>query len=216
MATEVRIVGETEGIGRGRQLARSVRWSNAACLAVAASLILTLPVHAAAEGGHEEGWGIWDPIGRWFNLLVLAALLFFLLRGRLKKYFMERGMGIREEIRKANEDYEKALADLNSAEERIRNLDEELDRMRRQAEEEAEAERRRVLEQAAKDAERVIESARKEIEGLTRNARKELRDYAAELAVGMAESEIRTRMTPDDQKRAAERFLVELGSREKD
>jgi F-type H+-transporting ATPase subunit b len=177
--------------------------------------MLTLPV-SGAEGGHEEGWGIWDPIGRWFNLLFLAGLLFFLLRGRLKKYFVDRSAGIREEIRKANEDYEKALADLNEAEERIRNLDDELARMRRQAAEEAEAERLRVLEQAARDAERVVESARKEIEGLTRNARNELREYAAELAVGMAESEIRTRMTPDDQKRAAERFLVELSSRDKE
>ncbi len=137
-------------------------------------------------------------------------MLFFLLRSRLKKFFVDRGATIREEIQKANEDYQKAVAELHHAEERIRNLDDELTRMRRQAEEEAEAERRRVLEQAERDAERVIESARREIEGLTRNARNELREYAAELAVGMAETEIRTEITRDDQKRAAERFLVEL------
>ncbi len=216
MATEVRFVGDTQHIGRRRQFAQRVRGWYTACLTLTAGLILTLPVYAAAEGGHEEGWGIWDPIGRWFNLLVLVGLLFFLLRARLKKYFVDRGAGIRDEIRKANDDYEKALADLKEAEDRIRNLDEDLARMRRQAEEEAEAERRRVLEQATRDAERVVESARREIEGLIRNARKELRDYAADLAVGMAETEIRTRMTPDDQKRAAERFLVELSSREKD
>lgn len=216
MATEVRIVGEAEVTGSWQRFARRVRGSFTAIMVVGASLMLELPVNAAAEGAHEEGWGLWDPVGRWFNLLFLAGLLFFLLRGRLKKFFVDRGAGIREDIRKANEDYERALADLHQAEERIRNLDQELARMRRQAEEEAEAERRRVLEQAGRDAERVVESARKEIEGLTRNARKELRDYAAELTVGMAEAEIRSQMTPEDEKRAAERFLVELSGRDKD
>jgi len=212
MTTEVPIVDETDPTAKPGPLSGQVRRWLAAMVVVVGTLLLAYPVSAAAEGGHEEGWGFWDPVGRWFNLLLLAGVLFFLLRGRLKKFFVDRGATIREDIQKANEDYQKALAELHQAEERIRNLDDDLTKMRRQAQEEAEAERRRVLEQAERDAERVIESARREIEGLTRNARKELREYAAELAVGMAETEIRTQITRDDQKRAAERFVIELGT----
>ena len=182
-------------------------------LALAALVLCLVPLEAlAAEEGHE-GWGLWEPIGRWFNLLLLGGFIAFLLRKPLKAFFAGRRQSIRDELRTSAEAYEKALADKKALEEKVRHIDDDLARIREEAKKEAEADRERVRLQTAKDAERLLENARREIENLTRSAQKQLREYAAELTVDVAEKKVRAEIKPQDERRVEEAFFTSLGEK---
>jgi F-type H+-transporting ATPase subunit b len=170
----------------------------------------------AAENAHAEGWGWLDTIGRWTNLLILFGILAFFLRTPLKRFFSGRALAIKDELESSAQAYERARADKAAAEERVRRIDEEVARLREEAEREAEAERIRVREQAERDAQRLIENARREIEILTRTAQKELREFAADLAVNLAESRIRRELKPQDESRVIDRFFVTLADKKRE
>jgi F-type H+-transporting ATPase subunit b len=169
----------------------------------------------AAENAHAEGWGWLETIGRWINLLILSGILVYFLRTPLKRFFSGRSLAIKDELRASADAYEKARADKAAAEERVRNIDRELARLREEADREAEAERNRIREQAEKDAQRLLDNARREIENLTRSARKELREFAADLTVSLAEEQIRQDMKPQDENRVIDRFCVTLAGKKR-
>lgn len=182
-------------------------------LAAAALVLCAVPVGALAAGEAPDHWGVWEPIGRWFNLLVLGGVIGFLLRGRLKAFFSSRAKSIQDELRTSAEAYEKALADKKAMEEKVSHIEEDLERIRRESKKEAEAERERVRVQTTKDAERLLENARREIDNLTRTAQKQLREYAAELTVDVAEKKVRAEMKPQDERRVEEAFFASLGDK---
>jgi F-type H+-transporting ATPase subunit b len=60
---------------------------------------------------------------------------------------------------------------------------------------------------------RIREQAAQEIALMTRGAKAELRKYAAELAIGLAEQRIRSRMNPATQEKLVSGFLHDLHGR---
>jgi F-type H+-transporting ATPase subunit b len=168
------------------------------------------PVIALADE-EPNHWGVWEDVGRWFNLLLLGGGLAWLLRKPLKSYFAGRNAAIRDELRSSAEAYQNALAAKAAMEEKIRHIDEDLARIRKESEKNAEAEGERIRQQTAKDAERLVENARREINNLTRTAQKELREYAAKLTVDLAEKRIRGDIKPQDERRVEEVFFKSLG-----
>ena len=183
-------------------------------LALAALVVCAVPLGAFAAEETHEGWPWWlNPIGRWFNLLLLGGVIAFFVRLPLKRFFAGRKQSIRDELRTSAEAYEKALADKAALEEKVRHIDDDLARIREESKKEAEADRERVRLQSAKDAERLLENARREIENLTRAAQKQLREYAAELTVDVAEKKVRAEMKPQDERRVEEAFFTSLAGK---
>ncbi len=182
-------------------------------LAAVGVLFCLAPVMAFAASGEEvkEGWGWIETIGRWVNLFILFGLIIYFVRIPARRFFADRATSITEDIRSSAEAYEKARTERAALEERVRNIDRELASIRDEAEKQANLERERVREQAQKDAERLLENARREIENVTRAAQKELKEYAAELAVDLAESRIGREIKPQDERRVVDRFFVTLG-----
>jgi len=165
----------------------------------------------AAEEGHQEGWGWIETIGRWVNLLILFGVIVYFVRIPFQRFFAGRGTAISDEIRSSADAYEKARAERAALEERVGNIDAELAAIRQEAEKQAELERERVRDQARKDSDRLVEGARREIENLTRAAQKDLREYAAELAIKLAETRINQEIRPKDERKVVDRFFVTLG-----
>ncbi len=75
------------------------------------------------------------------------------------------------------------------------------------------AESERIRRETEHHLQRIREQTAQEIELMTRSATDELRKYAAELALGLAEQRIRSRMNPDTQQSLVESFLRDLGKR---
>lgn len=182
-------------------------------LAVGLLVVAALfPEGAAAAATEGTGWGWLETIGRWFNLLLLLGLVGYFLKDRAILFFRDRREGIRkqkEEAQAARQDSRRKLA---AARARIQNLDNEREQIRAQAKIDAEAERQRIIDQADQEAKRILKQAQREIEGLRRTLRRDLKDYAAQLAVELAEEKIRREMSPADEHHAVNRFLGELQS----
>jgi F-type H+-transporting ATPase subunit b len=176
---------------------------------LAVALLIHQPVWAAEAG--EHGWGWWETLGRWINLSILFGIIFYFVRKPVGAYYRERQEGITRSIREAAEAREEARRKLAAAEQRLQGIETELSRIRQDAEQEAQLERRRILDQTRLEADRLMESARREIDGMTLSARKQIREYAAQLAVQLAEEKIRREMKAKDEERVINRFLAELG-----
>lgn len=173
-----------------------------ACLVPAA-------VFASAEGG-ESGWGWWETIGRWINLLVLFGVIFYFTRGFITKFFSDRRGNIRTEIEEAEEARRNAEAELEEMKLKMAGLDQELAEMQRQAEENAGKEKERIEAEARAEAEKIINSVKGEVDGLMRSARDELKSYAGELAVDLAAKKIRGELDEDKKRRVVNSFLEDL------
>jgi F-type H+-transporting ATPase subunit b len=112
-----------------------------------------------------------------------------------------------QEAQKASEDARRRLAGIES---RLMKLDVEIGMMRDAAEKEAAAEEARIQAAAQEDARKLVEAAQQEIASAAKTARRELTAYAADLAVGLAQKQIRVDAATDQA--LVRNFAGELGA----
>lgn len=135
------------------------------------------------------------------NFLVIAGLIVFAMKSNLPGIFRERTAAIQkgiEEARKASADSAAKLQEIDS---RLAKLDQDIASMKIQAEQDAEAEDRRLRAATEEEKKKIISTSEQEIAAAANAARRELKQYAAELAVALAEK----RISVDD---AADKNLV--------
>ncbi len=131
------------------------------------------------------------------NFAVMGGVLFWASRKYLPGFFRERTAAIQkamQEAQKASEEARRRLAEIES---RLMRLDGEIGMMRDAAEREAANEEARIHVAAEEDARKIVESAGQEIAAATKAARRELTAYAADLAVGLAQKQIRVDAATD-------------------
>jgi F0F1-type ATP synthase membrane subunit b/b' len=124
------------------------------------------------------------------NFAVMGGVLFWASRKYLPGLFRERTSA----IQKAMQEARRRLAEIES---RLMRLDGEIGMMRDAAEREAANEEARIHAAAEEDARKIVESAGQEIAAAAKAARRELTAYAADLAVGLAQKQIRVDAATD-------------------
>lgn len=120
------------------------------------------------------------------NFFILAALVIWFLVRTLPKTFRNRNSGIQKQLVEARSITEQASARLNSVEDRLGKLDEQIAGMRRQFEADAAAEEQRMHAAVEAEKAKILASADQEIQAATAEARRQLQKYAAELAIDQA------------------------------
>lgn len=137
----------------------------------------------------------------WINFALLAYFLYFLLCrlkvGTLAGTMRARAQTIRRRLSEADEARSEASERLRSIERRLDNLQREVAELREQAAQEAEAEYQRLAGEAGAEAERIARYAEQHIEAAAKTARQELRHFAGDLAVAMAERQLRRQLTAE-------------------
>jgi F-type H+-transporting ATPase subunit b len=131
------------------------------------------------------------------NFAVMGGVLFWAARKYLPGLFRERTSAIQkamQEAQKASDEARRRLAEIES---RLMRLDGEIGMMRDAAEQEGANEEARIHAAAEADARKIVESARQEIAAAAKAARRELTAYAADLAVGLAQKQIRVDAATD-------------------
>jgi F-type H+-transporting ATPase subunit b len=131
------------------------------------------------------------------NFAIIAGVIFWVARKYLPGMFRERTTAIQkamQEAQKASAEARRRLADIDS---RLTRLDGEIGAMRDAAEKDAAAEEARIRAAAEGDARKIVESAEQEIAAAIKAARRELTAYAADLAVGLAQKQIRVDAATD-------------------
>ena len=120
------------------------------------------------------------------NFFVLAALVTWALARALPRAFRARSSDIQKHLVEARAATEQASARLNSVEDRLGKLDEQISGMRRQFEADAAAEEQRMHASVEAEKAKILAAAEQEIQAATGEARRQLQQYAAELAIDQA------------------------------
>jgi len=176
---------------------------------------------ASKEAEHAEPfklWGKWVIPGwvvgllRWSNFVILFGILGYLLRKPMGRFFSERGREILEGIARGRRAGEDAAARLRDIEARLAGLEAEIARLREAAGTEAQADHDRLRARAQAEAEKIRAMAEQEIASSARQARSQIKNYAAVLAVELAEQRIRARLTPERQDALLRRYAEEVRS----
>lgn len=158
-------------------------------------LLAASPVLAAEAGNTTE------LIFKWLNFLVVFGVGAYFAAPWLKRKFAEIRQGIRAEIDQARQQRDSSQQRLREIEQRLAGLQQETERMRREAEAEAAAQLERIRETVRREAERILATTQAEIDSAGRAARLDLRAYTARLAVSLAQERIRRQL--DSQAHAA-------------
>jgi len=189
-----------------------------AALALALGLAFTsyvLPQESAGakqtqpETEQSDPWIWW----KWANFLILMGGLGYMTAKYAPPMFRARSDEIQQALADAAKFRQDAEAQASSIEQRLKNLQIEIENLRQSARAEAAAEGERIRRETERHLTRIQEQSVQEIVLMARAARHELRKYSADLAVGLAAQRIRARMTPEIEHNLVDGFLADLHSR---
>ena len=144
------------------------------------------------------------------NFAVIAGVIVWAGRKYLPGIFRDRTAAIRKAMREAQEASAEARRKLGEIEARLQKIDVEIAAMRAAAEKEGAAEEAGIQAAAQQDARKIVASAEQEIAAAAKAARRQLTAHAAELAVGLAEKQIR--VDPATDQVLVRNFAGQLGS----
>ena len=178
------------------------------------SFIITnaLPAFAAIEAARwwdYPGFELWKFVN--LAIFVLAMVYILTRKAKLGEAFKARREGIKQELARAQQERDAALAKLKEVEERLGLLATEVATIKEQSVREAAEERERIARSTETEINRLSEQATREIESAGKAAKKELRRYTAEQSVRLAEEIVRREMKPEDDARLIANNIEELG-----
>jgi len=132
------------------------------------------------------------------NFAVIAGIIVWAGRKFLPAAFRDRTAAIQKAMLEAQKASEEARSKLAEIESRLAKLDVEIATMRAAAEKEGAAEEARIQAAAQEDARKIVASAEQEIAAAAKAARRQLAAHAADLAVGLAQKQIRVDAATDE------------------
>ncbi|HSP61595.1 MAG TPA: hypothetical protein VLQ90_01285 [Pyrinomonadaceae bacterium] len=150
---------------------------------------------------------------KFVNLAVFVGLMIYILTRKVKlgEAFRTRRENIKQELARAQQERDAAVAKLKEVEERLARLDAEVAEIQDRSRQEAAEERERIERSTETEIARLGEQAQREIESAGKTAKHELRRYTAEQSVRLAEEMIRREMKPEDDARLIRNNIRELG-----
>jgi F-type H+-transporting ATPase subunit b len=168
------------------------------------------PAHAPEADAHGSEHAVRDTVARLLNFAILVGVLFYFLKAPIAGFLSGRSAQIRQDLVTAAEMRRTATAQLEEIRQKLAALPAELSALKTRGEEDVRAEQARIAQTAAAERERLVDQTRREIDTRLRMARRELTEYAAQLAVSVAEDRIARTITPDDQLRLVDRYTTQL------
>jgi F-type H+-transporting ATPase subunit b len=192
-----------------------------ACLLLLAGLVSLAPVcwaqpkdptereDDAAETG-PKGQG--EPAMVWqvANFALLVGALGYLIAKKAPPFFAARSEQIGRDIAEAQKLHAQAEQRAADVDRRIANINADIAALRAESKAEIAAESARLHERTIAEVAKIEEQMRQEVESATKAARAELKRYATALAIQLAESKIRARMTPETQNDLVRGFIRDL------
>jgi F0F1-type ATP synthase membrane subunit b/b' len=188
-------------------------------IALFASLCLPVCAHPQ-EGAKGESSSSSESEGgpnlglEWFNFAVLAVGLGYLVAKQAPAFFNARTEAIQKAIKDATG--LKLDADFRSSEidRKMATLSAEVSKLRADADAEMQAEQQRLSNETGHSLTQIQRHEAQEIASLQHNARLELSRHTAELAVSIATSRLRERLTAASHEALVSRFASEVAARQ--
>jgi F-type H+-transporting ATPase subunit b len=151
---------------------------------------------------------------KWANFLILAAGLGYLIGKHAPGMFRARTAEIQKDIAEAQVVKKDAETRAAAVDARVRALGAEMERFRAQSKIEMQQEAERIRQETARQIARREVLAAQELESAGKAARRELKEYAAKLALDLAEQRIRARVDAATESALVDSFVADLGREE--
>jgi F-type H+-transporting ATPase subunit b len=151
-----------------------------------------------------------SPVWKWANFVILAAGLGYLMSKHLPPFFRSRTGEIQQGIAEAQQmkrDAEKRAGEMDA---KLKALGADVENFRKNAAVEMKQESERIRQETAVQMQRLEDQAAVEIESATKTARRELKQYAADLALELAEQRIRARLDEPTESALVDGFVSDL------
>jgi F-type H+-transporting ATPase subunit b len=182
-------------------------------LLVAAFAIVTVYAQEPAEqkaGETAAQTGGVSPIWKWANFAILAVGLGYLMAKHLPGFFSSRTTEIQKGISESQQkkmDAERRSAEMDA---RLNALGADIEKFRTQSAAEMQQEGDRIGRETAAQIQKIETQAAVEIESAGKTARRQLKEYAAELALGLAEERLRARLDDATESALVDDFVHDL------
>lgn len=182
-----------------------------ACLAGPVAVWASEP--AGGESAAEEGHGgipsakIWDLVWRTTNFIVLAGVLFYVLRKPLSQGLNNRRQNIAQTLSDLEEKKAQAEAGFKELEAKLADMEAERDRIMADYIRSGEDEKNKIIAGAQDMADRIKKQAEVTIQQEISKAKEELTREIAEMSASMAEDLVRKNINDQDQQRLVEEYL---------
>lgn len=195
---------------------RSIRYFFGIILITMMMLAAQAVLASSGAGTHGKagtgGWSVTDTY-RVMNFVVLALVLFFILRKPVAQFLSNRIKSIQEqldqlEIKKA--EAEKLITEYNR---RLSSLDAEAEKIMAQYRKQGEEARDKILAEAKSAAAKLEEQARRNIDHEFKEARRQLEEEIMDQAIAKAEANLRRGITDRDQEMLVDEYLNKVVSK---
>ena len=163
--------------------------------------------HETETGRATEGS---DLMWKWVNFAILATGLGYIAVSKGGPFFTKRGQDILAGIKEAAKVKAEAETRAAEIEQRINKLGQEIEELRHASKLEMQAEGERIRTETAAEIAKVQARAEQEIASAAKLASQDLKAYAADLALELAEEQIRVRMDQPTEDALVQRFLKDL------
>ena len=171
----------------------------------------TLPLFAAET---EEHVATFLGLPRWMwlstNLMLFLGILGYYVGPPLRNFLDARAQGIRDTLKRAQEQRQEAQEMKLSLESQIASLREEMDEALARAKGEGEKERQEILAQAESERRRLLLQTEEEVRLRIAQAQQQLAEYTAGLAAELARKKLEAAISADDLDRLFDENLGRL------
>jgi F0F1-type ATP synthase membrane subunit b/b' len=172
--------------------------------------IATMVAQEPAEHKTSEPVQNSDEMWKWANFAILAVGLGYLMAKALPPLFRSRTeeiqMGI-SEAQQMKQDAERRSAEMDA---RLKSLGADIEKFRTQSAAEMQQEGDRISRETAAQIKKIEQQAAVELESVGKTARRQLKEYAGELAMGLAEERLRARIDSATESGLVDDFVRDL------
>jgi len=178
-------------------------------LVVGQLLLVAAPVWAAEAEREEAG----IPISELYwaiNFLILFGVLVYFLRKPTKEFFASRARLLQTNVSQAKELKSHAEQKYSEYENRLRNIEREMQALVDSLKKDGELERRRLVQTAQEQITSLKINSEKILTQEVRKAKENLKKETVQLVMGLAEDSLRKNLTPQDQGKMVEQYLEKM------
>ncbi len=173
-------------------------------------LLLTILTAATLAAAETENAGDNFSLWKWANFGILAVALGYGMAKGLPPLFRSRTKEIQQGISEAQQmkqDAERRSAEMDA---RLNALGADIEKFRTQSAAEMQQESERISRETAEQIKKIEQQAAVELESVGKTTRRQLKEYAAELAMGLAEERLRGRMDNATESGLVDDFVRDL------
>jgi len=174
------------------------------------ALFMAMNVYAAGDGGHAVGPGDLKFLYGIANFVILASLLYYLLRKAVPEFFRSRATKTKMTIDEARKSYDEAYRQYEEIEAKLKNADVESKELIATIKEEAEAEKLNIVKRARELAEKIKTDSERIAEQEVKKAGVALKKEAIKLSTELAEELIKQKISNDDQVKLSSNFVSQV------